>query len=79
MPESDAKIMDAILLKEKAGWERISPGTLQYIGKHGYGFVIRTQDEWSWIADRVYPESVRKEGSCTLLESAIQAVQNVIL
>ena len=78
MPESDKAIMDAILLKEKKGWERLTPGTLQYISDHGYGFVIRSIDDWNWIATRVFPDSIRKEGSCTLLEAAMQQVKNVI-
>ena len=73
---SDKQMMEAVMAKEHQGWTRISSGTLQYIHPNGSGFVMLVRGEWRWITERV--GEPRKEGVRTLLESALQDVQNII-
>jgi hypothetical protein len=72
----DAEMMEAVLKQEKEGWSRISSTTLQFIRPTGHGFVLFVRGQWEWMADR--NGTPRETGTCSLLEAAMQEVQNVI-
>jgi hypothetical protein len=74
--KDDAEMMEAVLKDERKGWTRISSTSLQYCAETGYGFVVFVRKEWNWLADR--NGCPRKEGKCSLLESAMSEVQNVV-
>jgi len=72
----DKEAMEALLKKERSGWTRISPLTLQYVSPHGYGFVTNVDNEWKWIA---HPNGQdRMDGTASILQTATETVQNKV-
>ena len=72
----DEQMMKAVLHQEREGWTRISSTCLQYVRPTGCGFVTLVRKEWKWLADR--NGEPRKQGTRTLLESAMLDVTQII-
>jgi len=72
----DKGMMDAVLKTNKEGWTKLTNTTWQYVRPSGNGFITFIMGNWKWMAN---PNGQpRVEGSCKLIESAMQAVQNEI-
>ena len=74
--KDDTDMMTAVMKGHKEGWTQITAKSIQYIRPTGYGFVAEIKGQYGWLAQ--HNGQARREGICTLIESAMQAVQNEV-